>query len=175
MVSADQLAREAVRPGSPALAELVVLFGADILTADGHLDRQAVAEIVFADPAARRKLEAVTHPAIARLAEERLDELRAAGQSLVIYEAPLLFEAGAAGRVDLTLVVLVEPAVQLERVMRRDRCDAGAARARIQAQWPQADKVAKADFVVDNSADFEIARRAVSALHGYLVGNIPPG
>lgn len=168
VVSADQLAREAVRPGSAGLEKLVALFGEQILAADGSLDRALLGQHVFADPVARRRLEAVTHPEIARLAESRLSELRQAGESLIVYEAPLLFEAGATGRVDLILMVLVEPAVQLRRLMDRNGRDQAAARARIDAQWPQADKVLRADFVIDNSGSLQEARQAVRALHDYL-------
>ena len=169
VVSADQLAREAVRPGSVGLGKLVDLFGDQILAADGSLDRTALGQKVFADPEARQRLEAVTHPQIASLAERRLGELRAAGQPLIVYEAALLFEAGAESRVDLTLVVLVEPEVQLQRLMDREGWDAAAARARIDAQDPQADKVVRADFVIDNSGARAAAQKAVSALRDYLL------
>jgi len=169
VVSADQLAREAVAPGSPALAELVTAFGATILTPAGDLDRKALGQVVFADAAARERLNAITHPAIARLAEARLRELRASGLPLVIYEAALLFEAGAEARVDAVLVVAIDPALQQGRLAGRDRLDPEAVQARIGAQWPQAVKVARADFVIDNSGRFAETRRQVVALYHYLL------
>jgi dephospho-CoA kinase len=169
LVSADQLAREVVNPGSPTLAQLVDLFGMDILTAGGSLDREVMAEKVFADPGARRMLESVTHPAIAHLAECRLAELRKAPHDLIVYEAPLLFEAGAESRVDQVLMIVVDPAVQLQRLLERDVLSETDARQRIAAQWPQADKVTKADYVIDNSGPLEQTRTMVGALYDYLV------
>jgi dephospho-CoA kinase len=128
-----------------------------------------MAEKVFADPGARRMLESVTHPAIAHLAECRLAELRKAPHDLIVYEAPLLFEAGAESRVDEVLVVVVDPAVQLQRLFERDKLHEAAARQRIAAQWPQADKVQKADYVIDNSGPLQETRAMVEALYDYLV------
>ncbi|MDT8442194.1 MAG: dephospho-CoA kinase [Desulfuromonadales bacterium] len=168
ILSADQLARQAVAPGSLGLQRIVALFGDAILGPDGALDRVALGRIVFADAAARRRLEAVTHPEIAHLAAQSLAELRQAGAALIVYEAPLLFEAGADKRVDCSLVVLIEPAAQLARLMQRDGLDGAAARARIAAQWPQADKVARADYVIDNSGTTAQTRLAVAALYRHL-------
>ena len=104
LVSADLLAREVVNPGSPTLAKLVDAFGLEILTAGGSLNREVMARKVFADPLVRRRLELITHPAIAHLAECRLAELKKSAHDLIVYEAPLLFEAGAESRVDQILV-----------------------------------------------------------------------
>lgn len=168
LVSADQLAREVVSRGNPILDELAVAFGEDILTFDGSLNREILARLVFNDSAARRKLEAITHPAIAHLAECRLSALKKSSHELIVYEAPLLFEAGAEGRVDQVLVVVVDPVVQLERLMSRDQLDEIEARQRIAAQWPQADKVVKADFVIDNSGTVQQSSSRVSSLYDYL-------
>lgn len=170
ILSADQLAREVVRPDGPVLGQLVQRFGDKILLADGGLDRAALAELVFADPDARRELNAITHPAIARLAEQRLQELDRSGADLIVYEAPLLFEAGAEGRVDRVLVVTVAPEVQLRRLMQRDALDESAARQRVAAQMPQAEKVRRADFVIDNSGSREACRRQVRKLVDRLSG-----
>lgn len=168
LVSADQLAREIVNPGSPTLVKLVDIFGLDILTAGGALNREVLAQKVFADPQARQKLEAVTHPAIAHLAECRLADLKKAPHDLIVYEAPLLFEAGAEKRVDQVLVVVIEPELQLQRLLERDALDEVAAKQRIDAQWPQADKVQKADYVIDNSGPLQETRAMVRALYHYL-------
>jgi dephospho-CoA kinase len=172
VVSADQLAREAVAPGSPALAELVAAFGPEILGPNGHLDRDTMACRVFADPAARQRLNAITHPAIARLAETRLQALREQGVPLVVYEAPLLFEAGAAGRVDRVLTVVVAEAVQRNRLVARDRLTEAEFRSRIEAQWPQREKVARADFVIDNSGTLAETRRQAAALYLHLLSTV---
>lgn len=175
LVSADLLAREVVNPGSPTLVKLVDAFGLDILTSGGSLNRDVMAQKIFADPSARRRLESITHPAIAHLAECRLAELRNSPHDLIVYEAPLLFEAGAEGRVDHILVVVVDPALQMERLMQRDSLSCADAKQRIAAQWPQADKVQRADFVLDNSGSFEQMRHAVAALYDYLSGSFDSG
>jgi len=171
VVSADQLAREAVAPGSPALAELTAAFGVEILGARGELDRAALARIVFADATARERLNAITHPAIARLSAARLRQLRRQGVPLVVYEAPLLFEAGAASRVDQVLTVTVAEPVQRLRLAARDRLDGGALQARCDGLWPQWEKIARADFVIDNSGSLAETRRQVSALYDHLLSS----
>ena len=128
-----------------------------------------IAQKVFSDPLARHRLELITHPAIAHLAECRLMALKNSPHDLIVYEAPLLFEAGAESRVDQVLVVLIDPALQVERLLVRDEISEAEARQRIAAQWPQADKVQKADFVIDNSGSLEQTRHAVTSLYHYLV------
>lgn len=169
VISADELAREIVRPGEEALAQLVARFGQDILQADGTLDRKALAEIIFADPAARQDLNQITHPAIARLAAARIASLQRQGEALVIYEAPLLFEAGAESRVDRVLVVTAPAEVQRRRLMARDGLDDQAAQARITAQMPLADKVRRADFVVENAGSIDELATQVRELYGRLL------
>ena len=168
LVSADLLAREVVNSGSPTLAKLVDSFGPDILTPGGSLNREVLAKKVFADPVARRQLESITHPAIAHLAESRLVELKSSPHDLIVYEVPLLFEAGAESRVDQVLVVVIDPAIQIARLLRRNNLSDAEARQRIAAQWTQADKVQKADFVIDNSGSLQQTRAMVAALYHYL-------
>lgn len=175
LVSADLLAREVVNPGSPTLAKLVDVFGEEILTPGGSLNREVLAQQVFADPIARRRLESITHPAIAHLAACRLAALTSSPHDLIVYEAPLLFEAGAEKRVDLILVVVVDQDTQLSRLLLRDNLSATEARQRVAAQWPQADKVEKADFVIDNSGSLQQTRAAVAALYHYLTRVRVPG
>jgi len=169
VVSADELARDAVKPGTATLQALVERFGPGIL-AGGALDREALAAIVFADPASRDDLDRITHPAIGQLAEERLAALRLSGVPLVVYEAPLLFEAGAEGRVDRVLAVTVDPEIQLARLMSRSGLGKSAAQSRIAAQMPQMEKAARADYVIDNSATPEALRAAVATLYRQLTG-----
>jgi len=168
VLSADELAREVAAPGSPLLARLAERFGAAVLRDDGGLDRPALAAVIFADPQARRDLDGLMHPAIAALAQARLREL-AASAPLVVYEAPLLFEAGAEGRVDAVLVVVADEETQLRRLMARDGFDEGAARARIAAQMPLAEKVRRADYVIDNSRSPEAVEQAVRELFTRLM------
>lgn len=164
VVSADDLAREVVAPGSPTLARLAERFGAGILLPDGALDRAALAALIFSDPAARADLNAITHPAIAALAVARLRESAAQERPLIVYEAPLLYEAGAEGRVDAVLVVTVSEENQVQRLMARDGLTRRAALERIAAQMPQAEKAARADFVIDNDGTPEELEAAVGEL-----------
>jgi len=168
VVSADALARELVAPGTPLLAELVRRFGAAVLDAAGELDRPRMAQRIFADAAARKALERLLHPAIAALAAQRLAAARDAGAPLVIYEAPLLFEAGAERQVDRVLVVTVAAEEQLRRLCDRDGLEPEEARRRIAAQWSQADKAARADYVIDNSGPAAQTRSAVATLFNRL-------
>jgi len=165
LVDADQLAREVVAPGSPVLRPLVATFGEEILCANGELDRERLGQIIFSDAAARQELNRIIHPAIAELAGQRLQQLKGtAGIPLVAYEAPLLFEAGAEERVDRVLVISIAPEVQLRRLMERDGLEETVARQRIAAQMPQQEKLARADYVIDNSGSFEEALQQVDAL-----------
>jgi dephospho-CoA kinase len=119
-------------------------------------------------------LNRITHPAIAVLAEKRLQELAQQGAPLVVYEAPLLFEAGAEKRVDAVLVVRIDERLQCERLMRRDGLTEAQARARIAAQMPQAEKVARADYVLENSGSPAATVEQVRRLFLKLVATTAP-
>lgn len=154
VVDADQLAREVVAPGSETLQQLVSAFGAGILRSDGQLDRTALGRTIFADDQARKRLDSIMHPAIARLSVKRLQQLRQQDHPLIVYEAPLLYEVGAQTRVDKVLLVTVSPEVQLQRLLDRDGLDKEQAQQRIAAQMPQQQKVARADYLIDNSGSW---------------------
>jgi dephospho-CoA kinase len=173
VVSADELARELVEPGAPMLRRLVQRFGSGILDAAGRLHRPALAQRIFADTEERAALNAIMHPAIAELARTRLRAARDSGAPLVVYEAPLLFEAGAEGQVEHVLVVTVSTAEQVRRLQQRDGVTAAEARQRIAAQWPQAEKVERADFVLDNSGSPACTRAQVVDLFSRLTGATP--
>lgn len=151
IVDADQLAREAVQPGSAALAAIVRAFGPGILLPDGTLDRSALGAIIFADAAARQRLEQITHPAIKELALARLHALRQSGTAVVFYMAPLLIEAGATDRVDEIWVVHVDPETQLKRLMARDQLSRTDALIRVASQMPLEEKRRQGRVVIDNS------------------------
>lgn len=173
-IDADQLAREVVSPGTPGLRRLVERFGAEILSPEGGLDRVAMADRIFADATARADLNRMLHPAIAELAVSRLATLRAEGKApLIVYEAALLFEVGAETRVDKVVVVSLPETLQVQRLMLRDGLDAAAARARIAAQMPLAEKVARGDFVIDNSGSVAATGRQVATLFTQLTGKAP--
>ncbi len=161
IVDADELAREVVEPGMPALAEIAERFGEDMLDADGRLDRKRMGQRVFSDASARAALNAITHPRIAEASRARLGELRAAGQKVALYEAALLVENQIHRGLDGTIVVAAPEEVQIDRVCRRDQIDPEAARARLSAQLPLAAKIAAADWVVDNGGSVEETREQV--------------
>lgn len=172
VVDADQLAREVVAPGSPVLEQLVNGFGEQILKTDGSLDREYLGDLVFSDPSARERLNAIVHPAIAALSTQRLQQLRDT-VPLVIYEAPLLYEVGAEARVDKVLLVTIDPEVQLARLMERDGLDEQSARQRIAAQMPQEQKISRADYLVDNSASREETIAQIERLWPLLMVGLP--
>jgi dephospho-CoA kinase len=152
VVDADQLAREAVEPGQPALAEIARLWP-EAITDGGRLDRRRLGAIVFADDAARARLETILHPRIAALADARAAALAAQGHRLAFYEASLLVETGRHRDLDGLVVVNASPETQLARAMARDGLGREEAGARIAAQLPLTQKLAAATFVIDNDGD----------------------
>lgn len=164
VIDADQLARDAVLPGSRALEQIAALFGNGVLAEDGSLHRKKLAALVFASEQKRTQLEAILHPEIRRLGEERIAAAAAQGAETVVYMAPLLIEAGAAGRVDEIWVVTVRPEVQLERLMRRDGISPDEALRMIAAQMPLAEKECYGRIVIDNSGTPEETRRILEAI-----------
>lgn len=153
VIDADQLAREVVAPGEPALAEIVREFG-DVLQPDGTLDRKKLGAIVFGDTPRRKRLEAITHPAIRERFLARLRELEAVGfEGLVFFDAPVMIESGNYRNMDRLVVVSTGDATQRERLMARDGMSAAEASRRMATQMPVADKAKLADYVIDNSGD----------------------
>lgn len=155
VIDADQLARQVVMPGEPAYLAIVKEFGSGVLNADRTINRTALGKIVFADPAARQRLEAITHPAIRNRAEEELLRLKQSGEPVVIYMAPLLIEAGATSRVDEIWVVYVDRETQLQRVVARDKVTVEEAGQKISAQMPMEVKKLHGAVVIDNRGNVE--------------------
>jgi dephospho-CoA kinase len=149
VIDADALARAVVAAGEPALAAIAARWPA-VIAADGTLDRAALRQRVFADPAERAALEAITHPAIAARRDAALAAARAAGARVVVYDVPLLFEAGLTGSVDRIVLVDAPEPVRRERLMRDRGLSAADADAAIAAQWPSARKRPLAQHVLDN-------------------------
>ena len=152
VIDADDLLREVQAPGQPAHAEIAAAWP-ETVAPDGGIDRKRLGKIVFADPAARKRLEAITHPRIQTLSRARTAALADAGHDLVIYEASLLVESGRHKELDGLIVVTVSPATQLARVLTRDGVREEDARARMSAQLPQEDKVRAATHVINNDGD----------------------
>lgn len=165
IVDADQVAREVVAPGTEGLAAVVAAFGSEVLTADGALDREKVAARVFREPEARKVLQAITHPRIGARSAERLAELAATATPYVVYDAPLLVEVGAHKGLDALIVIAADRATQIARAVARDGMAADEAERRIAAQLPLADKVAVADYVVNNDGSLEALELAVRGTH----------
>ncbi|MDQ1747967.1 MAG: dephospho-CoA kinase [Frankiaceae bacterium] len=156
VVDADVIAREVVEPGSPGLDAVVAAFGAGVLTADGRLDRDRMAALVFADPDARARLNAIVHPLVRDRTAQRVAEAAAADpHAVVVNDVPLLVEAGLAtsGAYAAVVVVAAEPETQRRRLVEQRGMTPADAQARIDAQAPLADKLAVADYVVRNDGD----------------------
>jgi dephospho-CoA kinase len=151
VIDADQLARVAVMPGSPAVDRITAIFGIEILAVDGTLDRKRLGAMVFSSESKRRQLEEILHPEIRRLSEDLIRSAAADGHRLLVYMAPLLIEAGATDRVDEIWVVTVRPDIQMERLMRRDSVSPEDAERIIASQMPLADKERFGKVVIDNS------------------------
>lgn len=162
VIDTDLIARELVEPGQPALTEIAAEFGADCLDEAGRLQRAVLRERVFADPAARQRLEAILHPLIRAVARERVAAQTAPYGLLVI---PLLAETGMGDLVDRVLVVDAPEAEQIRRVMARDRIDAAQARRILSAQASRRQRLALADEVVENAGNFAELERRVADLH----------
>jgi len=148
VVDADRIAREVVEPGTPGLAAVVEAFGPAVLTPDGALDRPALAAVVFADPEARRRLDAIVHPLVR--ARGRALEAAAPPGSVVVHDVPLLVETGQASSYDLVLVVLADEETRVARLVQRGLA-AEDARARIAVQATDEQRRAAAYVVLDNS------------------------
>ncbi len=164
-IDADQLAREVVAPGTPGLQAVIDRFGRDVLADDGTLDRDALGAIVFADTLARHDLEGIIHPAVYVAIERWFATLDA---PLGIADIPLLFETERAGDFDVVIVAVCRPDQQLARLMARSGLSEADARARIATQMPLADKVARADFVIDTSGTLEETDARTAAVRAHL-------
>jgi len=173
VVDADQLAREVVEPGRPAYREIVEAFGPRVLQLDRSIDRKALGAIVFTDVAARRRLEAITHPRIREGLAARLAELEASGfEGIVIFDAPVMIESGNHRTVDRLVVVVADEAAQLERQRRRDGTSDEDAIRRVRSQMPLAEKAKLADHVIDNSGDLTATQARVAEVHRALLADL---
>ncbi len=161
-IDADRLAREAVAPGTPGLARVVERFGADVLLPDGSLNRPALGRIVFSDRTARADLEAIVHPDVYRRISEWFANLPSG--TIAIADIPLLFETGHEHDFDRVIVVACDPAEQLRRLAVRDGLTREAAQARLDAQWPIDEKVARAHHVIRTDSGFAETEREVRSI-----------
>jgi len=163
-IDADKVGHEIYQPGAPAYRELIDAFGEGILAADRTIDRRKLGPIVFADPAARKKLEGITHPRIQATADARLAGLGDAGEPLALYEATLLVESGRFRDFDGLIVVVASPETQIARATARDGLTRPEAEARIRAQMSTEDKLRVATEVIDNDGALAATEAQVDVL-----------
>jgi len=168
VIDSDVLAREVVAPGTPGLAAVVAEFGPGVLAADGSLDRPALGSVVFADPAARARLEAIVHPLVRSRAREL--EAAAASDAVVVHDIPLLVETGRQGRYDVVLVVDTPTQAQRDRLTELRELSVEEAERRIGAQASRAERLAAADHVIRNDGTLDDLAEQVERLWRSLVG-----
>jgi dephospho-CoA kinase len=170
VIDADRLAREAVMPGSRALAAVVTRFGSSILLEDGSLDRAALGRIVFNDRAARADLESIVHPEVYRRIAEWFAS-RPPATRFAIADIPLLFETGHNHDFDRVIVAACDPQLQLRRLMSRDGLSEAEARARLNAQWPIGQKVARPTCVIKTDGTVADTDAQVTTVHALLMAD----
>lgn len=177
VVSADELSRVIVTPGSEGLTAVVEAFGPGVLDADGELDRRKLGKLVFRDPAQRARLEGILHPRIRDRFQDVLTTLEATGQHMVVYEVPLLFENNLEKTMKAVILVSAPESVRIARVMERDKLTLEDVKARMAAQMDDASRRARAQHVLENDGDLDHLRRQVEALLAKLTrpaGRPPP-
>ncbi len=161
VVDADAIVHELQAPGTAVTAAIAREFGPEVLRPDGSLDRAALGRIVFADPARRKALEAIVHPAVRQRMSEEVERSRSEGRLAVVLDVPLLIEGGLDRTVDQVWVVYVDRQTELTRLMARDGLTAEAAAQRIAAQMDLEQKRSRADVVIDNRGDLASTRQQV--------------
>ena len=160
-IDADALARQIVEPHQPAWNEIVGTFGKEILQSDQTLDRKKLRKLVFDKPNARKKLEAITHPRIRRLAQEKIAESAATGAPLVVYEAPLFFETGIHVWLRPVILVACDTATQKRRLQERDNLTEAEIEQHLGAQMSLEEKRKLANYVIENNGTLEELESAV--------------
>ncbi|MGO4370502.1 dephospho-CoA kinase [Paenibacillus sp. 2TAB19] len=162
LVDADQVAREVVQPGEPALEAIASSFGQAVLQADGSLDRSALGAIVFQDKASLAKLESITHPAIRQRMQHRIHTYAEQNPgALVVADVPLLYETNQQALYEGIMVVYVPETIQLTRLMGRNQMDETEAKRRISLQMDIEEKRRRADWVIDNSGPLAETERQI--------------
>jgi dephospho-CoA kinase len=168
VIDADALVHDALRAGSPAVSEIRRRFGEAVITALGDVDRARLGAIVFQDGQERRDLEAILHPAVYRAIEAWMRTQEAGGALVAVAEIPLLYETGREGDFDCVVVTACDGEEQVRRAVGRSGSSEADARRRIAAQWPLADKVRRADFVVGTDGTVEETRRQARSVWAAL-------
>jgi dephospho-CoA kinase len=176
VIDADDIARHVLAPRSSGLSEVVQAFGEEVLNQDGSLDRKRLAGVVFQDAEARAKLESITHPRIVAATLQRASDLEAQNEPLACYEASLLVERGLTDLFRPLVVVAADERQQIARARARDGLSAKDAEARLRAQLPLADKLAQADYVIQNDGDLAALLREADDVLDQICrkGNVDP-
>jgi dephospho-CoA kinase len=169
VIDADEAARAVVEPGTDAFREVVAAFGEDYVR-DGRLDRAKLAQLVFSDESARRRLNEITHPRVRQWMVERQQEAEARGEERVVLEIPLLYENGLDAGLQRVIVVYVPEDVEVQRLVAGKGYREEDARARIRAQLPIAEKKTRAAFVIDNSGSRAETRAQVERVWREIAG-----
>ena len=169
VIDADDLAREVVQQGRPAWRAIVIAFGKQVLNRDRSLDRHTLGTIVFRDRAKLRRLERIIHPRVAREKQRLVRQIvKRKPRAVIIYEVPLLFEAGVDKRVDQTIVVTTDRETQIARLKKRNGLTRASALQRIRAQMPLSEKRHRADYVIDGTLPKVALSRHVRHLYDRL-------
>ena len=173
VLDADDTAREVVTPGSPGLDAVVRAFGADLLEPGGTLDRKKLGALVFRDEDKRNRLNSILHPLIIARQDEQLRawEMKDA-DGIAVVDAALMIESGGYKRFDKLIVVHCNHDVQLQRLMARDGLSREEAEKRIRAQMPQEEKKQFADYLIDTSDGFDIARKRTAQVYEELLASL---
>ncbi len=164
MIDADALGREVVEPRQAAWNEIVQIFGDNVLQADNTIDRKKLRKIVFDNPEARKQLEAITHPKIRQLAQQRIKNCAATGASLVVYEAPLLFETKIHLWLRPVILVACDTTTQKRRLLERDNLTEAEIEQHLGAQMSLEEKRKLADYVIENTGTLQELEEKVTAL-----------
>jgi dephospho-CoA kinase len=173
VLDADEIARAVVAPGSPALRDVVRVFGPEILLSDETLDRSKLGALVFADPDRRATLNSILHPYIIAQQDQQLRKWETEGpDEIAVVDAALMIESGGYKRFDKLIVVHCRDEVQLTRVMERNNLSREEAQRRIGAQMSQEEKKKFADYLIDTSDGFEAARARTSEVYALLLAEL---
>jgi dephospho-CoA kinase len=167
IVDADLAARIVVEPGQPALTEIAETFGEEFLLSNGQLNRAALRQRVFSDESQRKALEAITH---FRIRDELARQMQEATSPYVVLSSPLLLESGQSEMVDVSVVVDVPKALQIERTMARDQNDRQLVEQIMAAQLDRETRIARSDIVIDNSTSLDALHQRAAVLHETLLG-----
>lgn len=175
VVDADRIAHALQEPGQPCHHQILEAFGTEILDGTGRIDRRRLGARVFAEPAARRRLEAIMHPAIRAACENEIRAAEASGRPVCLVDAALILESGQRDRFDAIVLVSAPEAVQVDRLVRSRGLTEAEARQRIQSQWTTTAKAALADFVIDTGGDLADTEGQVARVYAALEGGTPGG